>query len=55
MEQITVSSLLTKTAALDSALYVLLSIASEPSTSVTLTSTVSKTANVSSRIDLEES
>lgn len=55
MESITVSSLLTKTAALDSALCVLLSIASEPSTSVNLTSTLNKTATISSRIDLEES
>lgn len=55
MEQITVSSLLTTTATLDSALCVSLTDVSVPTTSATLASSLTKTLTASSRIDLEES
>ena len=54
MEVIIVSSTLTKTATLDSALCVSLSLASTPSTSVTVTSHLTKTLTTNSRIDLED-
>jgi len=55
MEQITVSSPLTTTATLGSALCVSLTAASVPVTSATLVSPLNKVLTASSRIDLEES
>jgi len=54
MEVITVSSMLTTTATLDSVLRVSLSLASMPSTTLTETSTLTKTLVTNSRIDLED-
>lgn len=54
MEVITVSSPLTKIAVLDSVLTVSLSLVSEPNTSATIVSTLTKSLTTDSRIDLEE-
>lgn len=54
MERVTVYSPVTKTATLDSALCVSLSLASTSSTTLTATSTLTKTLVTNSRIDLED-
>lgn len=53
MEQLIASSPLTKTAVLASALCVSLSLVSEPNTSVTAVSPLTKSLTTDSRIDLE--